>query len=729
LVYLYIEPNLEDRRTLEIQQHQLSEERISSATNIIGVVFTELLKLVPESLFNKEKSTLTVPLHTVVKEFRCVVSGIIQALTQSKYGDNTTFPSLSYQLSKNIYALSGMDIANPGNKKLVLPHDYAGDPIDFLANTPFESFFNVQVPFIIPRNLWPQHAFFLGPSGWGKSQLLGSILREGVEDPTPRTIIVLDPHSQKDNSLFQLAKERMPPERLVVIDPDTNPPDIGLLDYGVTSQHDALDTFKFLMASLAGGLSPKQETSLPSLFELLSKIPNASLVTLHDIITEKPKKGQQLEYASAIAQLDDVHRDFFENLFYTGNYQETKDALQWKMLAALGRPTFKKMFSATKNSIDMDAYLREPKIVLVSGAENALGKDGMRIFILFLIGQYYAAAKRRKSRHLAMCIVDEAWMVLQSTLIADILVELRGFNCSLVCATQIWNQIAEPVRPAVLGSTAIKGVGALQHNDAVVLGRDMYSNPDQIRDLRPYAGQGTSAQWLFHILGMKQPQVVSVPYGILEAMPKFERQTGAAVGQPEVSATMLVGDFSLVSEQKAPHVVEAPTAKHSAASTPPPRSDLDANNRIDKALRLLTPSLRILVETELRRLYKEQWRQHVSVADGSDPNTPLDPYALLKTMLDNWQSCFKDKFKNKTRVDASKAFDARNAFAHSPDEIPAAEAISFLVAIRDIAIAISADTVVDTIKTFIEDQLASGATTTLPTSRPDRPLLKPGKDW
>jgi hypothetical protein len=192
---------------------------------------------------------------------------------------------------------------------------------------------------------------------------------------------------------------------------------------------------------------------------------------------------------------------------------------------------------------------------------------------------------------------------------------------------------------------------------------------------------------------------------------------------------MLVGDFSLVSEQKAPHVVEAPTAKHSAASTPPPRSDLDANNRIDKALRLLTPSLRILVETELRRLYKEQWRQHVSVADGSDPNTPLDPYALLKTMLDNWQSCFKDKFKNKTRVDASKAFDARNAFAHSPDEIPAAEAISFLVAIRDIAIAISADTVVDTIKTFIEDQLASGATTTLPTSRPDRPLLKPGKDW
>ena len=66
-------------------------------------------------------------------------------------------------------------------------------------------------------------------------------------------------------------------------------------------------------------------------------------------------------------------------------------------------------------------------------------------------------------------------------------------------------------------------------------------------------------------------------------------------------------------------------------------------------------------------------------------------------MIDNWQSYFKDFLKPKT-TDVSKALDARNAIAH-PDpkhpEIPAADAVSYLTAIRDIGTAISAKPVVD----------------------------------
>jgi hypothetical protein len=199
--------------------------------------------------------------------------------------------------------------------------------------------------------------------------------------------------------------------------------------------------------------------------------------------------------------------------------------MQWKMLAALGRPAFKKMFSATRNSITMDAYLRDKKIVLVKGAEQALGKEGMRIFLLFILGQYYAAAKRRDplpqhKRSLAMFVCDEAWMVLQSKLVADILVELRKYNCAFVSANQLWSQVAEDVRSAVLGATAIKAVGALQHNDATQLGREMFSSPEQIRSLKPFSGPGTHTEWLFHFQGMQRSQVVRLPYGILEQMPK-----------------------------------------------------------------------------------------------------------------------------------------------------------------------------------------------------------------
>ncbi len=299
-------------------------------------------------------------------------------------------------------------------------------------------------------------------------------MREAIEDTNERTVIILDPHAQKDNSLFQQARERMLPDRLVVIDPDTDPPDLNIFDFGVLSPEESIATFEFLLSSLAGGLSEKQQACVEPLFALLQKIRGASLQTLNNIIVEKPKKNVPLKYANEISQLDDVFRDFFENLFYTGNFQETRDALQWKLSRALARPAFRKMFSAERNSIDMDAYLREPKIVLIAGGENTLGKEGMRIFLLFLLSQYYAAAKRRKAKHLAMCIVDEAWMVLQSPLIADILVELRGFRCSLVSANQNWTQIAEAVRPAVLGNTAIKAVGAIQYNDAKVLAHEMF---------------------------------------------------------------------------------------------------------------------------------------------------------------------------------------------------------------------------------------------------------------
>jgi len=490
-----------------------------------------------EERHKEEYSGPTVPLYDIMHDIGNAISNITYPIKYDAKRTGTLYP-----LRKQL--LANEQTYRPAKEGLLLPHEIDAPPEElirgFLANTPFLDFFDTRVPFRFPRSLWPSHMFALANTGWGKSQLLGTILREAVEDPQQRTVILFDPHAQKNKSVYKLALERVPRDRLIVIDPDTNPPEIGLMDFGVSSQHDALETFRFLISSLAGGLSPKQETALPSLFELLSKIHGASLVTLHELITEQKEKGKPLKYAAAIEQLDDVHQDFFNRLFYSGNYQETKDALQWKLLAALGRPTFKKMFSATRNSVSMDAYLARPAVVLVNGAERALGKEGMRIFLLFLIGQYYAAAKRRKAQHLAMCLVDEAWMVLQSPIIADILVELRGFNCSLVAMTQIWNQVADDVRPAILGSCAIKAVGAIQHNDASVFSREMFTSIENIRGLKPYDGPGTSAQWAVHLTGMSKAQVVSLPYGILEKMPKqsepYRPQTHEGPSKPERSA-------------------------------------------------------------------------------------------------------------------------------------------------------------------------------------------------
>jgi hypothetical protein len=100
-------------------------------------------------------------------------------------------------------------------------------------------------------------------------------------------------------------------------------------------------------------------------------------------------------------------------------------------------------------------------------------------------------------------------------------------------------------------------------------------------------------------------------------------------------------------------------------------------------------------------------RQNLSVAYGSDTSQPFDAYGALKTM--NSQSCFKDTFKAKIRTDVSKALDGRNAVSHASTDIPAADAISYLTAIRGVAAATSAKTVVEGVKPLIDDQIKAAA--------------------
>src|SRR4051812_30448945 len=102
------------------------------------------------------------------------------------------------------------------------------------------------------------------------------------------------------------------------------------------------------------------------------------------------------------------------------------------------------MFTAKRNSINVSQWIEQKKVVLVNGAMNTLGKEGMQLFLLFLVGQFYSTGMRRtgSNKHMAMMLVDEASYVLSSPIIADIFVELRKFNCSLYVATQLWQQIA-----------------------------------------------------------------------------------------------------------------------------------------------------------------------------------------------------------------------------------------------------------------------------------------------
>jgi hypothetical protein len=282
------------------------------------------------------------------------------------------------------------------------------------------------------------------------------------------------------------------------------------------------------MSSLSGGLSDKQGAIVPYLLKLLRKIQEvdgyASIETLRLIVSEKTKgPGHFAKYIHALPKVD---QGFFIDQFYTNRMQETKEALGWKLYGALSSETFREMFGAKHNSINFDQLIAERNVVIVKGGFDSLGEDGMRVFLQFLVAQYYAAGMRRlrlseRNRHLNLFICDEASHILTTPIVARMLFDLRKVACGFLGATQVWEQVATDVKAAVLGNTAIKIVGPVQHNDASVLSREMYCDINFIRSMQRDDGD-PFAPWAMHVNGMTRAATkVIVPFFALERMPKL----------------------------------------------------------------------------------------------------------------------------------------------------------------------------------------------------------------
>jgi hypothetical protein len=118
--------------------------------------------------------------------------------------------------------------------------------------------------------------------------------------------------------------------------------------------------------------------------------------------------------------------------------------------------------------------------------------------------------------------------------------------------------------------------------------------------------------------------------------------------------------------------------------------DIEGTKRVRDALDfILKPVLEGFVEANMKARHGLRWLQYASRSAGQGPNEPLDTYGLLKTMLDNWQAAFAERFDRKSTHKArrlvSQLFDARNATAHLNLPLSDAESLSYLHAMTELA--------------------------------------------
>ena len=162
--------------------------------------------------------------------------------------------------------------------------------------------------------------------------------------------------------------------------------------------------------------------------------------------------------------------------------------------------------------------------------------------------------------------------------------------------------------------------------------------------------------------------------------------------------------------------------------------DIEGTKRVRDALDFtLKPVLDGFVEANMKARHGGRWLHYASRSSGQAPNDPLDVYGLLKTVLDNWQEVFGDKFERKSTHKArrlfSQAFDARNTVAHLDLPLSDADALSYLHAFVELATLLKAPQPFQAkLKAAYDAQRGSGVAAQAPTATPTAPTAAPKFD-
>jgi hypothetical protein len=137
--------------------------------------------------------------------------------------------------------------------------------------------------------------------------------------------------------------------------------------------------------------------------------------------------------------------------------------------------------------------------------------------------------------------------------------------------------------------------------------------------------------------------------------------------------------------------------------------------RVQDGLFHLAKGASPFVEARMKSVHGDRWLHYASRAAGGRPNEPLDIYALLKTILDNWREVFEQAFDRKTgqkfRTLVSTAFEGRNATSHLAIPLTDAEALRYLNAMHEIlGLAKAPAQEIAELKRLYDEQRQSGVT-------------------
>ncbi|WP_424970642.1 hypothetical protein [Dinoroseobacter sp. S76] len=353
-----------------------------------------------------------------------------------------------------------------------------------------------------------------------------------------KSVVVID--SQGDLIRTILSARQLPPEQIVLIDPEdiAFPVCLNLFSAGMERldsysplererlTNSIIELYDFVLGSLlSAGMTAKQSVVFRYVTRLMFHIPDATIHTLQDLL----EPGGTEKYAQHIAKLEGTPRRFFETEFDSKEFNATKTQVLRRLYGVLENQTFERMFSNPRSKFDMFTELNAGKLILINTSKSLLKEQGTEIFGRFFIALITQAAQERATipdweRLPAHVYIDEAQDYFDAN-IGVILSQARKYRVGLTMAHQFLGQLSSGLPDAMEANTSIKLAGGVSAKDARALASQMSADAEIIQR-QP---KGTFATFLRGLTDKAVP--IAFPFFVLEKFPKTTKEEGEAIVQ------------------------------------------------------------------------------------------------------------------------------------------------------------------------------------------------------
>lgn len=471
-----------------------------------------------------------------VTQFVHPLGGAVQNVIAPFFQDN------DYNHFKKLRERLDANLQKTHRTQPVFPRDYKGDDLvdTYLSGTVLKELFQLKTPFEIPEKSRFEHTHIVAGTGHGKSQTLQYFIAKDLEDVTRRdkSVVVID--SQGDLIRTILKSNPLPPEQIVLIDPEdiAFPVALNLFSVGqdrLASYNELererltnsiIELYDFVLGSLLdSGMTSKQSVVFRYVTRLMFHIPDATIHTLVELMEE----GGSEKYEDQIKQLEGTPRRFFETEFKGKEFNATKTQVLRRLYGVLENQTFERMFANPQSKFDMFSEMNSGKLILINTAKSLLKEQGTEVFGRFFIALIAQAAQERATlpgwdRLPTMVYVDEAQDYFDKN-IGIILSQARKYNVGMVMAHQYLGQLGQGLQEAFEANTSIKMAGGVSARDARALSGQMAADADMIQR-QP---KGTFATY---VKGLTQRAVpISIPFFVLEKRDKATKEELEAIRQ------------------------------------------------------------------------------------------------------------------------------------------------------------------------------------------------------